>query len=255
MAEVVKPAFAGSFYPSAPDILEAEIHELLNNDCSPSPEAVGMVVPHAGYLYSGRTAGYGFASAPGNISTIVICAPSHRYPFKGETVFDIDFMETPLGLCPVDREVTGALSEEMDSITFNEHSLEVMIPFVQIKWPDAMIVPIVLGMEPDCRKVAELIYKHAPNAFLIASSDLSHFHPLKIAEKLDRKIIDAFLSLSPEQIGENLEACGKSAIKTLLYFAALKRADLAVELDYSTSADAGAGTDEVVGYFSGMVLK
>ncbi len=255
MAEVVKPAFAGSFYPSTPDAVKADVCNLLQNSCSPFSEAVGMVVPHAGYVYSGKTAAYGFASAPDNVSTIVICAPSHRYPFKGETVFDTDFLETPLGLCPVDRKITGFLAEEMESIVFQEHSLEVLIPFVQMKWPDAMIVPIVLGMEPDCKKVAELIYKHAPEAFLIASSDLSHFHPLSEAEKLDRMVINAFLSLSPEQIGDNLEACGKTAIKTLLYFAAMKSAGTAVELHYSTSADAGAGTDEVVGYFSGMVLK
>ncbi len=255
MADVIKPAFAGSFYPATPEKLNAMIHELLPDDCEPFTEAIGMVVPHAGYIYSGRTAGYGFASAPDNISTIVVCAPSHRYPVSGETVFDVDFLETPLGLCPVNREVTRALAEQMESIVFNEHSLEVIIPFVQIKWPDAMIVPIVLGMEPNCQKVAELIYKHAPDSFLIASSDLSHFHPLNEAEKLDRMVINAFLSLSPEQIGENLEACGRSAFKTLLYFAALKRAERAVELDYSTSADAGAGTEEVVGYFSGMVLK
>ena len=255
MTDVVKPAFAGSFYPSDTEDLKAEINKFLHNGCEPSAEAIGMVVPHAGYIYSGRTAGYGFASAPENVSTIVVCAPSHRYPFYGETVFDVDFLETPLGLYPVNREVTGALTEETETLVFNEHSLEVLIPFLQVKWPDSMIVPIVLGMEPDCRKVAELIYKHAPDAFLIASSDLSHFHPLNEAEKLDRMVINAFLSLSPEQIEENLEACGKSAIKTLLYFAEMKRAKTAVELHYSTSAEAGAGTEEVVGYFSGMVLK
>lgn len=255
MDNVLRSGFAGSFYPADPTDLEVMVSKLLDNSCEPVENALGIVVPHAGYIYSGKTAGYGFASAPDNVTTVVIIAPSHRFPFRGETVFDTDFMETPLGMCPVNRKVTGRLASEMENVIFKEHSLEVMIPFIQIKWPDADIVPIVLGMNPNCRKTARLIQQFAPDAFIVASSDLSHFYPLHVAKKLDRLVIDAFLTVSPERITESLEACGKSAIRTLLHIAALRKAEKAIELHYSTSADAGAGTDEVVGYFSGMVIQ
>lgn len=253
MDNVLKPGFAGSFYPADPLSLEVLVRGFLDNHYKPMENATGMVVPHAGYTYSGKTAGCGFASAPDNVSTVIIIAPSHRYPVRGETVFDIDFVETPLGMCQINREVTGGMASEMGTVVFNEHSFEVMVPFIQIRWPDAEIVPVILGIDPDCRKTASLIQQYAPDAFIVASSDLSHFHPLATAEKLDRMVIDAFLTLSPERITESLEACGKSAIRTLLYAATLRKAKKAVELHYSTSADAGAGTEEVVGYFSGMV--
>lgn len=255
MDKVLKPGFAGSFYPSDPVTLEQMVKQFLDNSCEPLKEAMGMVVPHAGYLYSGKTAGYGFASAPENVDTVVIIAPSHRFPFNGETVFDTDFMETPFGACPINRKITRRLASEMETIVFNEHSLEVMIPFIQIKWPEAEIVPIILGFEPDCRKTARLVQEYAPDAFIVASSDLSHFHPLNVARKKDRQVIDAFLTLEPERITGNLEACGIAAIQTLFYIARLRKAEKAVELHYSTSADSGAGADEVVGYFSGMVIQ
>ena len=253
--DTLAPVFAGSFYPADPVELESMVRQLLDTGCEPRSDAVGMVVPHAGYVYSGKTAGHGFASAPDLVTTVVVIAPSHRYPLTGETVFDIDGIETPLGACPVNRKVTGDLACSMGAAVFSEHSLEVMIPFIQIRWPDAEIVPVVLGMRPDCRRTAELIQKYAPDAFIVASSDLSHFHPLAVAEKLDRQVMDAFLSLSPAAITDDLEACGRAAIRTLLYIAELRNAKKAVELHYSTSADGGAGTDEVVGYFSGMVMK
>ncbi len=254
MDNVLKPGFAGSFYPADPVTLEATVNQMLDNSCEPVKRAIGMVVPHAGYVYSGRTAGFGFATAPNNVSTIVIIAPSHRFPFNGETVFNRKFMETPLGMCPVNMEIASELAGEMKTVVFNEHSLEVMIPFIQIRWPDADIVPVVLGVEPDCRKTAGLIQQYAPDSFIIASSDLSHFYPLAVAKKLDRVVMDAFLSLSPEKITDSLDACGRTAIRTLLYIAELREAEKAIELHYSTSADAGGGDDQVVGYFSGMVF-
>ncbi len=255
MDRVLKSGFAGSFYPAGAEELESFVKRLLHNECQPVENAVGMVVPHAGYVYSGKTAGYGFSSAPDDVSTVVIIAPSHRYPLTGETVFDVDFLETPLGKCPVDRVVANSLASEMDTVVFNEHSLEVMIPFVQVRWPEAKVVPVVLGTRPNCRKTAELVQQYAPDAFVIASSDLSHFHLLYIAEKLDREVIKAFLSLSPDRITDDIEACGRWAIQTLLIIAELRGAEKAIELDYSTSFDAGAGATQVVGYFSGLVTK
>lgn len=257
MADVLKPGFAGSFYSSDSRELSEAVRGFLSCGCSPDPDAVGIVVPHAGYIYSGRTAGYGFASAPDDVSTVVVCAPSHRFPLSGGAVFDIDGVGTPLGVCEVDRAITGLLAAELSSEVFHEHSFEVMVPFIQLRWPEARIVPIILGAYPDCAGIAALVHSCAPDAFFVASSDLSHFHPLPTAEALDKIVIDGFLSLSPEvfekQLSSGGEACGRHSILTLLHFAGLRKATRAVNLHYSTSADAGAGSTEVVGYFSGMV--
>lgn len=257
MADVLRTAFAGSFFPGDPRELAEMVDGFLNCGAEPHGNAAGMVVPHAGYIYSGKTAGYGFASAPDGVSTVVVCAPSHRYPLMEAAVFDIQGVQTPLGVCPVNGEAAGELARSLDTVVFNEHSFEVMVPFIQRRWPDAEIVPVILGMSPDCPEIARLIEAAAPGSFFVASSDLSHFHPLSAARELDRMAIEGFLSLSPEVFRRALqsggEACGRYPILTLLHLAALRKATRALELHYSTSADAGAGTDEVVGYFSGLV--
>lgn len=257
MADILRSTFAGTFYPSEAKTLEDMVGGFLSCGVEPREDTIGIVVPHAGYVYSGRTAGYGFASAPDNVSTVVVCAPSHRFPLLSATVFDIDGVETPLGVCPVNRRITGRLAEEIDSVVFNEHSFEVMIPFIQERWPRAEIVPIILGASPDTAEIAELVERHAPDALFVASTDLSHFHPLERARELDDSAIQGFLSLSPEEFTKRLqqgaEACGRFPVLTLLHLAVSKGAAAAEKLHYSTSADAGAGTQQVVGYFSGRV--
>lgn len=259
MAEILSSAFSGSFYPGNRDDLLFTVKKLLNRECSQYSSAIGAVIPHAGYIYSGRTAGLGFASAPDIVENVVVCAPSHRYPLKNATVFDVDGIETPLGICPVNRELTGALSEDLGCELFYEHSFEVMVPFIQVRWPEAEIVPLILGASPDCTGIAELIETVSPDSFFIGSSDLSHFHPLEDALELDERIITSFLSLDPAKfiraLEEGGEACGRYPILTLLHLASMKGAEKAVKLDHSTSADSGAGRDDVVGYFSGMVYR
>lgn len=255
MDKILSPGFAGSFYPSDAKILEAEIRDLLDNGVESNPDCIGILSPHAGLVYSGITAACAFAAAPDRVSTVIVCAPSHRFAFRGETVFDLDFIETPLGLCPVDRDITSKLSADMGTTVFHEHSFEVLVPFIQIRWPYAKIVPIILGENANSQKVANLVCKYAPDSLFVASSDLSHFYPLDVANKLDRLVIDAFNSLDPEKINDSLQACGSEAIRALLYYAKLKGARIVKEMHYSTSSDAGAGTEEVVGYFSGVISK
>jgi len=259
LADVLRSAFAGSFYPENRDDLSLMVKGFLNCHYSPFPGAVGMVVPHAGYIYSGKTAGIGFASAPDNVENVIVCAPSHRYPLMNASVFDVDSIETPLGVCPVNRDAAAALAMELGTELFHEHSFEVMIPFIQTRWPEAKIVPLILGAAPDCAGIAELIETVLPGGFFIASSDLSHFHPLEQAEVLDERVITGFLSLDPAEFSRSLseggEACGRYPILTLLHLAGLKGAGKAARLFYSTSADAGAGRDDVVGYFTGMVYR
>lgn len=257
MSRILESAFAGTFFPADRNALREIVEEYLSCGCEPVPEAVGLVVPHAGYTYSGKTAGYAFASAPDHVKNVIICAPSHRFPLLNGAVLDVDGVETPLGICPVNRNTADMFSLKLDSVTFHEHSFEVMVPFVQVRWPDAEIVPVITGMSPNCREIAELVNRYAPDSIFIASSDLSHFHSLETANALDKMIIDGFLSLSPDEFRKKLdsggEACGRYPILTLLHLAQLRNASRAVSLHYSTSADSGAGITEVVGYYSGLV--
>ncbi len=257
MADILRSAFAGTFYPAQAGPLEDMVRGFLDCGVEPGDDTIGIVVPHAGYVYSGRTAGYGFASAPKDVSTVVVCAPSHRFPLLSATVFDIDGVETPLGVCPVNRRITGELAESMDQVVFQEHSFEVMVPFIQLRWPGAQIVPLILGASPDTAKIAELVDRHARDALFVASTDLSHFHPLHRARELDESAIQGFMSLSPEEFSRRLdrgaEACGRYPVLTLLHLAGIRGGVKAEGLHYSTSADAGAGATDVVGYFSGRI--
>lgn len=257
MADVLKTAFSGSFFPGDKETLKTMIEGFLASGGPPADHAVGLVSPHAGLVYSGATAGMGFASAPDGVRQVILCAPSHRYPLGGAAVFDIDGIETPLGICPVSRAVSGKLAATFEPTVFHEHSLEVLVPFVQVRWPAADIVPVILGMAPDCGAVARTIMDASAEAFFVASSDLSHFHSLDTARILDRKVMDGFLSLSTSAFIEGLssggEACGRHPMLTLLHFAELAGASSARMIHYSTSADAGGDPGEVVGYFSALV--
>ncbi|PIE52375.1 AmmeMemoRadiSam system protein B [Candidatus Fermentibacteria bacterium] len=259
MADILRAAFAGSFYPVNRMELLDMVTGFLDTGVSPVAHSPGMVVPHAGYIYSGRTAGLGFSHAPDSVKTVVVCAPSHRYPFNGAAVLQVDGVETPLGVCSVNREAADALAESTSAIVLHEHSFEVMVPFIQLRWPEAEVVPLITGIGVNCARLAEKVMDTAENAYFIASSDLSHFHPLETAEKLDRKAIDGFLTMNPalfeRSLSEGAEACGRDPVLTLMHLGALKGCTRAMEISYSTSADAGAGTEEVVGYFAGMVTE
>ena len=142
-----------------------------------------------------------------------------------------------------------------------EHSIEVQLPFMLKVWPGASVIPVVtVSDDPSfLSDLAGVLHEEAPDAFFVASSDLSHYHPLEKATRLDALVRSAFLTLSPDAVMDALasggEACGRAALVTLLHFAGLAGGNSAVEIDYSTSADAGAGDRQVVGYFSGMIAR
>lgn len=261
MAGTLEPGFAGSFYPGNPVVLQETVARL-TGDFHPLPGAVGMVVPHAGLQYSGGTAGKAYAAAPDDPGLVIICAPSHRFYVRGAVIPDVDAFETPLGPVEVEVEAAGRVRRMgIGSGVFQEHSLEVQLPFVKHRWPGTRILPVVTVSDDPVfqRELASVLYRETGGAFFVASSDLSHYHPLGEAVRLDSTVRDAFISLSPERLASALarggEACGSAGIAVLLSYAALAGADRGVEVHYSTSADAGAGESQVVGYFSGMILR
>ena len=166
---------------------------------------------------------------------------------------------------PVQREITSRLLGA--GLTFqpgahrSEHSAEVQLPFIQVRWPDSSIIVILQGsVSADYSKqLAEIISEAVrgfDNTLVIASSDLSHYHSLAAAEKMDMKIIDAFVSGNPsnmeEALAEGAEACGTGPILTLMNYAAILKQTRFGRIMWETSAAAGGDSRSVVGYFAGF---
>ncbi len=261
-----EPAVAGMFYPSDRKILHELVTSLISGSGRQSDESVtGIVSPHAGYVYSGAVAGAAFASAPDNVENVVVIAPPHRYPVTGASVFDGEGYETPLGILPLQREITSRLLGA--GLTFqpgahrSEHSAEVQLPFIQVRWPDSSVAVILQGsVSADYSgQLAEIISEAVRgfnNTLVIASSDLSHYHSLAEAEKMDMKIIDAFVSGNPsnmeEALQEGAEACGTGPILTLMNYAARFKQTRFGKIMWETSAAASGDSSSVVGYFAGF---
>jgi len=263
------PAVEGAFYPADRSTLERDVSGYIRNSgISSDPCTAGIVSPHAGYVYSGPVAGYAFASAPDEVDTVIILAPSHSYPLHGASVYSGDGFRTPLGVCETDSCLVERLLEldvgSDHAAHTREHSAEVQVPFVQVRWPDAKIVVIVQGLTSSsfCMEMAGKIGKASGDSriLVVASSDLSHYHTLAEAAVLDERVVNCFLSGDASRLGEILgsregEACGGGPMQTLLCWSALMGYSRFEKLAYDTSATASGDTRAVVGYFAGAVKR
>ena len=267
----VRPAqVAGYFYPSNPDKLRKDLNLLL--DVTKPKEKFerifGIVAPHAGYVYSGKTAAHAYNLLIGKkFKRVVIISPSHSEYFPGVCIFEGDAYETPLGMLKVDKEFREKL-ETADGIIFigfegyrREHALEVQLPFLQSVLEDFRIVPVVMG-DQSRRNVDALAKKLSEVAddetLIVASSDLSHFHSKTQADKLD-SIVEKrvrefdFDSLQHDLDNNNCEACGGGPIVVLMKAARLKNIRHSMVLHRSDSGDVTGDNREVVGYLSAVV--
>lgn len=268
--KIRKPAVAGMFYPADKNKLSDQINLLL--DITKSDEHIenitGLVTPHAGYLYSGKTAAYAFNTiANKNYETVIIISPSHREYFPGISIYDGDAYETPLGLVEINKEVKENLISEkiFEGIQGhrNEHAIEVEIPFLQKVLKDFTIVPVVMGDqnkiygEELAQKLSEVI---DDKTLIIASSDLSHFYPREEAKQLDSKVQKRiedfdFDGLQKDLELRNSEACGGGCIVSLMKSANAKNINKSKVLSYSDSGDVTGDISEVVGYLSAVIYK
>jgi len=265
-----RPAVAGMFYPKDPGALRRDVEGFLSGSGgSPDPAVIGIVSPHAGYVYSGRTAGAAFACAPEAIRTVIILAPAHRWPVRGASVYSGSGYLTPLGLAGISRGVVDRLRQSGHSFEpaahATEHAEEVQVPFVQVRWPGACIVPIVQGdsslgfsrrLASDIRKACE----EEEGVFLVASSDLSHYHDLMQARDMDSRFLKAFESGDPSAVEHVLssgaaEACGGGPVITLLEWARAGGAFATRIVAYDTSATATGDSGSVVGYMAGCIKR
>jgi len=265
------PAVAGVFYPEGADALRREVERFLR-EAGASPETwnanlqggggvsrspKALIVPHAGYVYSGPVAASAYVrlSASGNsIRRVVLLGPSHRYPLRGFAASSAVAFRTPLGSVPLDVEgVQAALELDqvqlLDEAHEGEHSLEVHLPFLQLSLGDFTLVPLVVG-EASPEEVAEVLRRlwGGDETLVVVSSDLSHYLPYSQANELDATTARAIQELRPETIGHD-QACGRMPMAGLLLRA--REEGLSVEcVDLRNSGDTAGPQNQVVGYGS-----
>ena len=274
MEEIREPAVAGSWYSDNPEILSRELKGYLDNAIKGEIQGkiIALVSPHAGYQYSGGVAAYSYKSIEGKtFDAIVVVAPSHRALFKGASLYDRGGFRTPLGVVPIDEELSKRMMEKRKEIQFlpeahaQEHSLEIQLPFLQMVLKTFKLIPIV--MEPywnweTCQYLATAIAETVKgrNVLLIASSDLSHFHSYDKAVELDKVVLNHIERFDPEGLNRDLrqgrcEACGGGPILSIMLAAKALGANKGKVLKYLNSGDVTGDRSRVVGYAAGVFYK
>lgn len=249
------PAVAGLFYPADAAQLAAGVDMLLSA-AAPGPDPVrlpALIVPHAGYRYSGPVAAAAYVRIRGwSPVRVVLLGPVHFVPLAGLAVPRAAAWRTPLGPVPIDtaareRALTVRGVHAGDEPHASEHALEVQLPFLQrCIGPDVPVLPVAIGASPD--QVVDLLDAVAADAqtLVVASTDLSHHLPDADARSRDARTVEAVLGLRPDRIGSS-SACGAQALRGMLAWA--RRTGLSPSLlSYRTSADAGGDPRRVVGY-------
>jgi MEMO1 family protein len=267
---VRKPRVAGFFYPSDEKKLRRDLEHLYTQAqrIERPGTIIGMVAPHAGYVYSGQVAAEAYKQITGEVYTyVIVIAPSHRDFFRGVSVYDGDY-STPLGVLPVDQEMcrkltlSSGLIQTSDLGHRDEHALEVQIPFIQTRLKDVRLIPLVMGNQDwdTCETLGHSIAQvfQGTASLIIASSDLSHFHKQAQAETLDQIVIKDFERFSEKQLYDHIshrecEACGAGPIIAMMIASRILGATRARVLSYHTSGEVSHDYDQVVGYLSGIL--
>jgi MEMO1 family protein len=275
-SDVREPAVAGKFYPDSPAKLRLAIEKFLQ-DAVPvkvkSPMVV--IVPHAGYIYSGQICADGFKQVSHQmIDAVVILGTNHTSPnFQKIALYPGDGFRTPLGTAAIDKNIISSLmrADPADcawdkSVHKSEHSVEVMVPFIQVIFPQAKIVPVIVG-SPDikiCTRFGEVLAKVLKNkrALIVASSDLSHYPAAEDANIVDRETLAAITKLDPAAFRLTVQApmnrpisnlvtsaCGQAPILAAMVAARSLGARRGAVISYANSGDVSIGeSSRVVGY-------
>jgi len=267
---VRSPAVAGMFYEAQPERLAADVRGFLPAGLDPVA-AIGAIVPHAGYVYSGAVAGAVYARLRIPATCVILC-PNHTGRGAPAAVDPSDAWRTPLGDVRVDREMADRLRrlapslEEDAEAHRREHSLEVQLPFLQALRPDVAFVPVCLG-EPSlelCREVGEALARLRREAteppLVLASSDMNHYESRAAGRRKDDLALARIEGLDPEGLfrtvlTENISMCGFLPATTLLFAAQSAVAHQAVVVARADSGDETGDTSSVVGYAGVIVLE
>jgi MEMO1 family protein len=279
-SEIRLPAVAGRFYPASPEELAAEVETLLAAaETTPRP-VIGLMAPHAGYVYSGKTAAKAFAAVEIPRRVIVMC-PNHTGRGDRISVVPAGAFRVPTGDVPIDaalatmvlgrcagHKLPAAADREAHT---DEHAIEVMLPFLQARRPDVTIVPIVVGglREAETEALGEAIADAVHDAsgeadsgddiLVLASSDMNHYLDVTETRRRDLLALEAMLTGDPERLyrtvrDNDISMCGVLPAAAMLAYARAVAGDIEPELiAYATSADAFGDTERVVGYASVLV--
>jgi AmmeMemoRadiSam system protein B len=248
------PAVAGLFYPDDPYELRAVIQRYLDAAPASTARPKAIIVPHAGYVYSGRVAAIAYRKLVGldpPVNRVVLAGPSHRIPVPGIAVPEVVAFETPLGRVPLDLDFIGKLSGLPHVYSSNlphrmEHSLEVQLPFLQMTLGEFSIVPLAIG-DAAPGIVADVLQAcwDGPETLIVVSTDLSHYRDYDSAREMDATTAQAILDRT-DTLGDE-QACGCRVLNGLMRLA--RRHDLKVEaLALRNSGDTSGDRSRVVGY-------
>ena len=268
------PAVAGMFYPGSSSDLETMIDGFLAKAEKRSivGKLVALIVPHAGYVYSGQVAANAYKQIEGmHFDTVILVGVSHRSAINGASVYKSGGYETPLGVVEIDSELAEDLMAQSDIFTSQprahamEHSLEVQVPFLQHILSDFKIVPILMGhwSEAVCSAVSDALAKviSGRDVLLVASTDMSHYHPYDMACSMDNIALSSIQRMDTAQLMDDLssgecELCGSAPVITMLMTAKKLEADGIEILQYANSGDVtGDKSGGVVGYFAAAVYR
>lgn len=274
---VRQPAVAGFFYPVDSRALIRQVTELLERAKTKKikGELKALIAPHAGYTYSGLTAAYGYKLLENKkYDSVIIISPSHREYFKGVSIFPGNCYKTPLGDVPIDMELSNEIIAE-DKFVFlsmsghhDEHAIEVHLPFLQMTLEKFRLVPLVMGDQSpeNCVRLGQVLAKVLKSAtngkkvLIVASTDLSHFHPYETAQQLDQRAIDSIVNFNYTQLlhdmeNQTTEACGGGPIAAAMIAAQGLGANKVQKIFSCNSGDVTGEKREVVGYLSAAIYK
>ncbi len=259
MQPIRPSAVAGSFYPGRSQTLTHDVLAMLaaasTDAASPSaPAPKALIVPHAGYIYSGSTAAQAYAQLAGvrqRIRRVVLLGPVHRVPVRGLALPGADFFATPLGQIEIDQDAVAAIDGLAQVLVSpaahaQEHSLEVQLPFLQLALDAFKLLPLAVGDATPAQvaQVLDLLWG-GDETLIVISSDLSHFLPYATAQNVDRETVQGILHLQPEL--NHQQACGATPVNGLLL--AARRHQLQPRLlGLCNSGDTAGDKGRVVGY-------
>lgn len=255
MSKIRPAAVAGLFYPADAAQLHQDIQSMLSvaEQSESAPKA--LIVPHAGYIFSGPVAASAFAQLKNHrhtIKRVIVLGPCHRVPLRGLATSSADYFETPLGSIRIDHEAIKQIIslpqvEEFDLTHQQEHSLEVQLPFLQEVLDEFSLVPLVVG-DTSAEEVSEVLERlwGGDETLLVISSDLSHYHDYNTARAMDSETCMAIEEMNPAAIHYD-QACGRNPVIGLL-LAAKKHGLHVTTLDLRNSGDTAGDKSSVVGY-------
>lgn len=269
METVRQPAVAGRFYPGDRTALLDELSSYLSPITSPRP-ALGCIVPHAGYIYSGPVAGAVFADIEVPRRCLVLC-PNHTGRGRPLAIMSSGAWNTPLGSVSIDSQLADSLKQQFPLLNEDneahrsEHAIEVELPFLQQRRSHFTFVPIALGtgqfeiLEKLGEAVAHVLRAHGEPTLIVASSDMNHYENDTVTRVKDHKAIERILALDPRGLhnvvtNEDVSMCGYGPAIVMLTAAKNLGATSAELVKYATSGDVSGDREMVVGY-AGVVVR